>query len=475
MSDFSEKLIINSINFPKSVSENDNEWPNAKYQYVLVACARWEKKYIKEWIMYHKSIGFDHIYLYCNDDNPDDLYEEILPFVVGENSFVTFVHYKYKGMQYQMYFHYMYNYITESKWMMFLDIDEFLCLKECNDVSLFMKPYQDRYDAVYFNWCFYGNNGHKKRPDGWVLLNYTKREPGVTPFTKNIIRNKSLPYKQFFASMNLPIHHNPLSLDDTIRACNVIEESMNGYYENFPEKAWDYLKSGENRIKIIEKAYIAHFNMKSDEDFDLRLARGTQGAFVSAGIWAEKTLKEREDFHSMTNAVSDLYLHDYWYSILHAVDMKHAFKKSRWPLISHGKNATQISSFDDSDPKISASKLVLGDIIAYPQSHTKVEDFPWWQIDFGHICRIHEIVLFNRLDAAHERMAKFQFEVSNDDLTWEIIFQKTDGKIFGGVEGNPFHWVSDSGVSSRFLRVTVLGENTYFHLSQVEVYGEDLS
>jgi len=36
---------------------------NYKYKKSLVSCARWENQYIVEWVNYHKSIGFDHIYI----------------------------------------------------------------------------------------------------------------------------------------------------------------------------------------------------------------------------------------------------------------------------------------------------------------------------------------------------------------------------------------------------------------------------
>lgn len=85
---------------PLPVALNGGIWPPPKHQSSMVACARWETQYILEWITYHRSIGFDHLYLYCNDDDPTALYEKVMPFTVGENPFVTFIHYNYTGLQF---------------------------------------------------------------------------------------------------------------------------------------------------------------------------------------------------------------------------------------------------------------------------------------------------------------------------------------------------------------------------------------
>ncbi len=55
-----------------------------KYKFSIAACARWETKNISEWIAYHRAIGFEHIYLYCNDNDPAELYECLLP-LLGES------------------------------------------------------------------------------------------------------------------------------------------------------------------------------------------------------------------------------------------------------------------------------------------------------------------------------------------------------------------------------------------------------
>ena len=44
------------------------------------------------------------------------------------------------------------------EWIAFLDVDEFLVLKNKNDVNSWLNCY-DKYDAVGVNWRYYGSNG----------------------------------------------------------------------------------------------------------------------------------------------------------------------------------------------------------------------------------------------------------------------------------------------------------------------------
>lgn len=143
-----------------------------KYKSAIAACARWESDSILEWVTYHKSLGFDHIYLYCNDDDPLELYERLCPLIVGDSPFVTFIYYPFVGLQTAMYKHFLRTAAQDTEWFIFLDIDEFIALKQHPDIHAFIRDYGKDSDAVYLNWIFFGNNGHVTRPTGSVLAQY---------------------------------------------------------------------------------------------------------------------------------------------------------------------------------------------------------------------------------------------------------------------------------------------------------------
>ncbi|NHN93377.1 glycosyltransferase family 2 protein [Acetobacter sicerae] len=473
MSAFVDKNNLNSYSsLPRVVAENHGRWPEPKYRFSLAACARWEARYISEWLSYHRSIGIEHVYLYCNDDDPAELYQAVLPFLTGNEPFVTFVHYPFQGLQFQMYFHFARNYIHETEWMMFLDIDEFFFIRSGELLGEFIESFPSNMDALYINWCSFGSNGHKTRPVGSVLLNYTKREKTVTPFTKVLIKSKTFPYKEFFENNNHPIQHDYTGLNKNLICRNTLGEDMAGYYDNFPWSAWGMLNDGDRKFRILDVAFIAHFNIKSDEDFDLRVKRGLHGDYAAEKMWGDKSEEERSDFHLLTNAVEDYGLHDYWHKYLSDKAWKTSpFPASQWPLISTNCKTLQSSSAHPWGAEADSQNLINRRPNGRSQAHTEKEEQPWWQIDLGSVNCIQEIRIFNRLDVALERMCHFSLFSSLDGENWNEFYHHNSPEIFGGIDGTPFIWLSDAGVKARFMRVVVNGEPDYLNLDQVEVYG----
>ncbi len=131
---------------------NDSRPP---HEFAIVACARWESRFIVEWLNYYRAIGFDHVFLYCNDDDPQELYEKILPFTQGTAPFVTFRFYPYQGQQNLMYCHFIRNDLDKSKYVGFFDIDEFLRLQKNKTINEFIEQFSGDPECIMFNWVFF--------------------------------------------------------------------------------------------------------------------------------------------------------------------------------------------------------------------------------------------------------------------------------------------------------------------------------
>lgn len=282
----------------------------ADSKYALVVCARWETRYIREWLLYHRSIGFDHVYLYCNDDDPGELSEEVRPFSSGASPYVTFRHWPNQGQQRAMYLHFLQNDRHSAEWIMFLDIDEFLCLRGLNNIDTFMNSLPAAWDAVYFNWVYFGTSGFAERPDGSVLLQYTKREPVINPYTKVLIRSSKISGFNFQTAF---WHDWTDVLGPTLQGFNVIGHSMHGYYSNFPDDAWKYLYSDNVMKKIFETAQVFHFAMKSEKDHVWRIERGLLGDFHHERVWNDlHHAGQLQSILEVMNSIEDTYLRDYW-------------------------------------------------------------------------------------------------------------------------------------------------------------------
>ena len=283
----------------------------AQHRYVIVACARWETPYIREWIAYHQAIGFDHIYLYCNDDDPAEFQAEVFADPAARD-FVTLRHFAGQGQQSAMYRDAMQTVRAAAEWVTFLDIDEFLVLRTVNNVHSFMAPFEACADSVYFNWLMFGNNAFVDRPAGSVLQNYTRRSASLDPHTKHITRVTKLTSEKL-AAPSWPFWHglaNPLWSD--LRRVNVLGQDWGHYLDNFPERAATILADADLTQQLVAVAAVNHYVFKSEADFTLRAQRGLGGQFVGQIKWAELHRSgEHKVILQALNETEDTYLRDF--------------------------------------------------------------------------------------------------------------------------------------------------------------------
>jgi hypothetical protein len=436
-----------------------------------VACARWETAHITEWLVYHASIGFDHVYLYCNDDDPAELYAEVLPFLAGPAPFVTFLHFPFKGQQRGIYTHFLKTRLHESAWISFLDVDEFLYLARDPSINAYLTRVAANADAIYFNWLMFGNSGHAERPPGSVLETYTRHEAILHPYTKVLVRTSCV---DLSAVLNSPRHfwHDWPPGDRAPRRVNVLGEPMDNYYHDFPVKAAAKVKAPGMLQLVLAEAVLCHFSLKSEADFERRVQRGTAGEFAMQVSWAQH--KQSGHYKAILdglNAVEFTALRDYWRGLHGAIPAVIASPPGA--NLAVGKPARQSSVSPWSlhpSAELDAAGAVSGKLTGRYQFHTGEDDDPWWQVDLGRREQICEIRVFNRLDVGAFRARHLSLSLSDDGLAWREIFRKMDDAIFGGVDGAPLRWLAISPVVGRFLRIALIGRGI-LHLDQVEVYG----
>lgn len=135
---------------------------------VICAIARFENRYVKEWVDYHLALGFSHIFIY--DNNRDG--EERIAEVLGEKpQHVTIIpfHNVNTWPQILAYRDCWNNYTYD--WVLFCDLDEFFTFGSkwtgARNVSAYVDEYKDKTDAILLNWMMYGDNGeleYKTKP-----------------------------------------------------------------------------------------------------------------------------------------------------------------------------------------------------------------------------------------------------------------------------------------------------------------------
>lgn len=132
-------------------------------QNYLSVCAifRDEAAYLKEWIEFHKLQGVEHFYLYNNLST--DNYKEVLS---EYDQIVTLVEWPYDythvidwgNIQCNSYMNCIARFGERSKWMAFIDSDEFLFCLDGEPLNKFLEKYES-YPGIGINWICFGTSG----------------------------------------------------------------------------------------------------------------------------------------------------------------------------------------------------------------------------------------------------------------------------------------------------------------------------
>jgi hypothetical protein len=497
--EFSKRSVPKYLGGPEIIGVWNQEFTQIKYKFSIVACARWESPYIVEWLNYYRAIGFDHVFLYCNDEEPYGLYEKVLPFVDCEEPFVTFHYYPHQGQQLRMYAHHLSHARNLSEWTSFFDIDEYLRLPPGIKIADFVKKFDCDVDCILFNWVFFGPNGHKDTPGSSILTEYDRRQNVLHPFTKYVARSKIftgpklMDVKEGHGFWHCPIDQ----IDQKIRVFNVLNEDMSDYYKGFPNQSAEYVNEPSRKERILATAVVHHYAFRTEKAFQDRVDRGLGGAFDGQVIWGKIASGDQfSEFLAGLNEVLDDSLTSFWSNYLKRAERTNVFasptradgsdystvartrKLGSTVPVSRRKRATQSSISKWSahpSPDADAAGAVNGLIDGTGKFHTQLEDHPWWQVDLSDLCGITEIRIFNRMEqpAVAERSSKLVIEVGlQTDSLIEVYRRETD-EPFGGIDGNPLIFKPTIPIPGRFVRIRLLTRN-YLHLDQVEVYGEPL-
>lgn len=154
-----------------------------KYNIIICAILKDETPYLVEWAEHHLGIGVEHFVLYDNNS--------VIPAKQTLEAYVR------KGIvevidcpitntpQLKAYTHCLYNMHGRTKWIAYIDLDEFIILKKHRDIHAFLADY-DEYAGVCMNWVIHTANGHIEKPEGPVMQNYTEPLPDDFPANRHV-------------------------------------------------------------------------------------------------------------------------------------------------------------------------------------------------------------------------------------------------------------------------------------------------
>jgi len=132
----------------------------------LVCIAKDEDRYIDEWIDYHLKLGVDEIFIYENDWRSGI-----------ERDRVHTIPFDGPTRQTYSYNHFIFTMSKEFEWVIFIDVDEFVCLKKHKSIQEFLRDYGNipqNVDGIAMSWVYFGD-GNNVSPNGSVLERFTWR------------------------------------------------------------------------------------------------------------------------------------------------------------------------------------------------------------------------------------------------------------------------------------------------------------
>jgi hypothetical protein len=153
----------------------------------LSVCAiyRNEAPYLREWIEFHRLVGVERFFLYDNNSTDDHL-RELAPYLT--NGVVTLHEWKVSPpVQRDTYSHCLAEHGGESRWIAFIDIDEFLFSPTLRPLPELLTEYEP-WPGVGVNWACFGSSGHHTKPAGLVTESYlTMLDAPANRFIKSIV------------------------------------------------------------------------------------------------------------------------------------------------------------------------------------------------------------------------------------------------------------------------------------------------
>lgn len=245
----------------------------------LCAMAKCENLYINEWAEYHLNLGFDHIYVYDNNEIDGEKISDVL-----SDDRITVLNYRGKHQsscetQVKAYNECYNGYGNKYDWIMFIDIDEFLTLEKFGNIKDFLSQrcFADA-KAVRFHWKCYSDSGKLKYEEGSVISRFTELcENGeVNKYYKQIYRTKlpkfrmmNVHYCDFIGGIYYPdgssAKYVMQTTDPNVKhECGCVRHYVTKSLEEFVDIKWKRRGNGSSKTRLNKEFYFK-YNKKTEE------------------------------------------------------------------------------------------------------------------------------------------------------------------------------------------------------------------
>ena len=222
-----------------------------------IACvARNEDNYINEFIDYHLALGFNKIFVYCNNWTYSGKKYNV--------NDVEFIDYPHIPAQPKAYNDFIQKYYKEFDWMTDIDVDEFVYLRNCTNINDFLSKRTD--DVIYVRWRLFGDNNLKNVQDGkyGVIDRFTKsaRRLDEENFGKPFINLKKIGTQMVFTDPHWMTSRNPsitVSNEDGLEH----DKLDRNHFRGFSRINSASIEIAHYRNKTYQESFERRFNIQS--------------------------------------------------------------------------------------------------------------------------------------------------------------------------------------------------------------------
>lgn len=228
----------------------------------LCCIGRLENRYIREYVGFYLGIGVDKVFLYDNNYDGEEYFEDVIGDYVSQGSVEVINYRNRERCQVAAYQDCYDKHGSEYDWICFFDIDEFIAFQRVNSIKEWLSlPIYEGYQMIHINFLTYGDNNLVRYEDKPVLDRFT--EP-IRPLNfkkrNNIVENSHIK-SVIRGGIEVKWDRTPHTPSNDIKCCDCSGKECNSSSPFVPY--------------IYTNALLRHFPTKTIEEYrDIKVKRG---------------------------------------------------------------------------------------------------------------------------------------------------------------------------------------------------------
>lgn len=211
----------------------------------VCAIYRDEAPYLREWIEFHRLVGAERFFLYDNRST-DSHREALAPYV---DAGIAIVHdWPQEHGLVPAFQDCLERHRMDARWIFFCDVDEFVFSPTGRPLTELLVEFE-QWPGVGPNRATFGTSGHKTKPPGLVIENYTRRGPN-----------------------SLHTNHAVRSIVDPKRAVKCASPHFFTYEDGAlaVDERLDPIPGGRTETVTLSRLRINHYWIKSEQEFEYK-------------------------------------------------------------------------------------------------------------------------------------------------------------------------------------------------------------